>query len=331
MAPVKYISYAGGDGSAASLHLADGPVPLPAPGQILIQVHYAGVNRPDLMQRQGNYAPPPGASPILGLEVAGTVAALGEGVHDWQVGDALCALVPGGGYAEYCATPSRQALPIPAGLTLAQAASLPEVWFTVWANLVDLGKLRAGERLLVHGGSSGIGLAAIQLGRERGAEVIVTVGSPQKAQFCRDFGAHAAIDYRREDFAQSLQQLYGDESIDVVLDMIGAAYLQRNLRVLRRDGRLVLIALQQGSRGELDLRSVLARRLHITGSTMRPRSVEEKAAIRDALEREVWPALAAGRIRTHLHATFALAEASQAHALMESSRHIGKIVLAVRP
>jgi putative PIG3 family NAD(P)H quinone oxidoreductase len=321
---------AGSDRTAASLHIEQAPRPSPGPGQVLIEVHCAGVNRPDIMQRQGQYPPPPGASPILGLEVAGVIAALGEGVHDWKLGEAVCALVPGGGYADFCVTPAGQVLPLPGELTMAQAAGLPEVWFTVWANLVDLGKLTAGERLLVHGGSSGIGLAAIQLARELGAECVVTVGSAPKAQFCVGFGARAAIDYRREDFAARIHQLFGGEGVDVVLDMVGAPYLARNLQVLRRDGRLVFIAFQQGSRAELDLREVLTRRLHLTGSTMRPRSVAEKTAIRDALRQRIWPALADGRVRTHLHAIFPMQDAARAHELMERGEHIGKLVLQMR-
>ncbi len=248
--------------------------------------------------------------------MSGTIAALGEGVGEWQLGQAICALVPGGGYAEYCATPAGQVLPLPEGMTMAQAAGLPEVWFTVWANVVGLARLQSGERLLVHGGSSGIGLAAIQLARELGAEVVVTVGSNEKAQFCVAFGARAAIDYRQEDFVARLEQLYGSEGVDVVLDMIGAAYLERNLRVLRRDGRLVFIAFQQGSRADLDLRQLLARRLHLTGSAMRPRSVAEKTTIRDALRQRIWPALASGRVRSHVHATYPMEQAQQAHAVM---------------
>jgi putative PIG3 family NAD(P)H quinone oxidoreductase len=325
---VKYVAY-GADGTASSLHIADTAVPVPAAGQVLIRVHFAGINRPDIMQRQGLYPPPAGASPILGLEVAGVIAALGEGVQHWQVGQAVCALVPGGGYAEYCVTPAGQVLPVPDGLNLAQAASLPEVWFTVWANMVGLAQLASGERVLVHGGSSGIGLAAIQLARELGAEPVVTVGSREKAEFCVRFGAAAAIDYRHEDFVARLTELFGHESVDVVIDMIGAGYLARNLQVLRRDGRLVLIALQQGSRAQIDLGAILMRRLRLMGSTMRPRSIAEKTLIRDALRQRIWPAIAAGRVRTHLHASFPMADARQAHELMESSRHIGKIVLQI--
>lgn len=329
MPSMRYVSV-GADGSAQSLQIAEGPVPTPAAGQILIRVQYAGVNRPDVLQRQGGYAPPPGASPILGLEVAGTVAALGEGVTQWHSGDAVCALVPGGGYAQYCVTPERHALPIPRGLSMAEAAGLPEVWFTVWANVADLGALRAGERLLVHGGSSGIGLAALQLASHLGAQAIVTVGTAEKARFCLSYGASAAIDYHQEDFVARVLELTGNEGVDVILDMVGAPYLQKNLRVLRRDGRLVLIGFMQGSRTEIDLWSVISKRARLTGSTMRPRSIEEKAAIRDALLQNVWPGFEAGRLRTHLFATFPLAQAAQAHQLMESSRHIGKIVLQVR-
>ena len=326
---MRHIEY-GPDGSAESMRLAQGPAPEPAGGEILIEVNYAGVNRPDVLQRAGRYAPPPGASPILGLEVAGRVAALGAGVSEWRVGDRVAALVPGGGYAEYCTTPARHALPIPAGMSIAEAAGLPETWFTVWANLIDLGRLKPGERLLIHGGTSGIGLTAIQLARHVGVEAIVTVGSAEKARFCRDFGAAAAIDYHTEDFVARVRELTAGAGVDVVLDMVGGTYIRKNISVLRRDGRLVFIAFLQGSKSEVDFMPVMLNRLTITGSTMRPRSVEYKAAIRDALKREIWPALESGRLRTHLFATFPLAQATEAHRLMESSRHIGKIVLQVR-
>jgi len=326
---MRVVQY-GAEGTAESLHIAESAVPAPAHGEILIEVHYAGVNRPDILQRQGAYPPPKDASPILGLEVSGRVAALGADVDLWQIGDEVCALVPGGGYAEYCVTPARHALPIPAGLSLAEAASLPEVWFTVWANLVDLAHLRSGEHVLIHGGSSGIGLAAIQLAGHLQAQPIVTVGSEHKAQFCRDFGAVAAINYHQEDFAARTLELTGGEGVDVVLDMVGAAYLARNLQVLRRDGRLVLIGFLGGSRGELNLTPIMTRRLHVIGSTMRARTRVEKAAIRDELATEVWPAFASGRLRTHLHAILPLEQVAEAHRLMESSRHIGKIVLKVR-
>lgn len=326
---MKQIIY-GADGTPESMQVGEGAKPRPGPGEILIEVHFAGINRPDVLQRSGRYPPPPGASPILGLEVAGTVAALGEGVSEWKVSDRVTALVPGGGYAEYCVAPASHALPIPAGLDMAEAAALPETWFTVWANLVDLGRLKKGERLLVHGGSSGIGLTAIQLARHLGVASIVTVGSAEKAHFCRDFGAGHAINYREEDFAARVKEIAGGEGVDVVLDMVGAPYLQKNLSVLRRDGRLVLIAFLEGSKGEFDLMPVMLKRLVITGSTMRPRTLAEKEAIRDALLEHIWPEIASGSLRPHLHATFPLAEAGEAHRLMESSRHIGKIVLQVK-
>jgi putative PIG3 family NAD(P)H quinone oxidoreductase len=326
---MKVVDY-GPDGSAESLHLAEAPQPSPGRGEILIEVHYAGVNRPDVLQRRGLYAPPPSASPILGLEVAGRVAALGADVTQWRVGDEVCALTPGGGYAEFCVTSARHALSIPAGLSLAEAAGLPEVWFTVWANLVDLAQLRSGERVLVHGGSSGIGLAAIQLAGHLGAHPIVTVGGEEKAEFCRRFGAVAAINYHQEDFLARTLELTGGEGVDVVLDIVGPDYVERNLKVLRRDGRLIFIGFLTGSRAELNLMTLMSKRLRLTGSTMRPRTVEEKAAIRDALAAEVWPAFSSGRLKTHVHAVFPLAQVAEAHRLMESSRHIGKIVLQVR-
>ncbi|HEY1726283.1 MAG TPA: NAD(P)H-quinone oxidoreductase [Steroidobacteraceae bacterium] len=323
---MKYVDY-GPPGTPETLRVVEGPRPAPAAGEILIEVQYAGVNRPDIAQRMGRYPPPAGASPVLGLEVAGRVAALGAGSSEWRIGDRVCALVPGGGYAEYCVTPARHALPIPSGLKLAEAAGLPENWFTVWANLMDLAGMCRDERVLVHGGSSGIGLAAIQLARHVGARPIVTVGSDDKARFCRDFGAAEAINYRSEDFVQRVQAFTGGQGVDVVLDMVGGDYSAKNIGLLRRDGRLVCIAFLKGSRIELDLLPVMLKRLRITGSTMRPRSIEDKAAIRDALAHEVWPAFSAGTIRTHLHATFPLQQVADAHRLMESSRHIGKIVL----
>ncbi len=326
---MKYVSY-GAEGSAESMVLVDGPAPLAGPGEILIEVCWAGVNRPDLMQRAGRYPPPPGASPILGLEVAGRVAALGEGVSPWRLGELVTALVPGGGYAEYCLAPAAHALPIPEGMSLAEAACLPENWFTVWANLVELAHLSAGERLLVHGGASGIGLTAILLAKHLGAEVLVTVGSQEKAEFCRGFGASQAIDYRQGDFAEQVKEFTAGEGVDVVLDMVGGDYLQKDVGLLRRDGRLVLIAFLQGAKTRFDFLPVMLKRLVITGSTLRPRTLAEKANIAAALRREIWPQLGRGKCRPHLHASFPLARASEAHQLMESNRHIGKIVLEVR-
>ena len=326
---MRQIEY-GADGTPESMRIVEAPRPQPGPGEILIEVHFAGVNGPDLAQRQGRYPPPPGASPVLGLEAAGRVAEVGVGVSQWKVGDWVTALVPGGGYADYCVTSELHALPIPDGLTLAQAAGLPETWFTVWANLIDRGGLKAGERVLIHGGSSGIGLAAIGLARLVGAEPLVTVGNAEKAQFCRDFGAAVAIDYRQEDFVARVRQATDKEGVDVILDMVGGAYLQKDISVLKRDGRLLLIAFQQGSKVEFDFMPVMIKRLTITGSTMRPRSVDDKGRIRDALLREVWPALATGRTRTHLFGIYPLERVAEAHRVMESSRHIGKLVLQLR-
>jgi NADPH2:quinone reductase len=326
---MRQIAY-GPDASPDSMRIIEAERPKPGPGQILIEVHFAGVNGPDLMQRQGRYPPPPGASPVLGLEVSGTVAELGPGTSEWKVGDWVTALVPGGGYADYCLTSERHALPIPQGLTPAQAAGLPETWFTVWANLIDRAGLKAGERVLIHGGSSGVGLTAISLARLVGAEPLVTVGNAQKAQFCRDFGAEVAIDYRQEDFVARVKEVTGKEGVDVVLDMVGGDYLQRDVSVLKRDGRLVLIAFQLGSKVEFDFMPVMIKRLTITGSTMRPRTVDEKARIRDALRREVWPALASGRVRIHVFGIYPLEKVSEAHRIMESREHVGKLILQLR-
>jgi len=323
---MRYVDHGAG-GPPSVLAIATGPVPKMEDGDVLIRVAWAGVNRPDVLQRSGSYPPPPGASPILGLEVAGTVAALGEGVAEWKVSDRVTALVTGGGYAEYCVAPAAHALPIPDGLDLAQAAALPETWFTVWSNLFHGHEVPPGARLLVHGGAGGIGSTAVQLARHLGVECLVTVGSEEKARFCRDFGADHAINYREAEFVQQVKALTGGEGVDVVLDMVGAPYLQKNLSVLRRDGRLVLIAFLEGSKGEFDLMPVMLKRLTVTGSTMRPRSVAEKTAIRDALLQHIWPEIAAGRLLPHIHATFPLAQAGEAHKLMESSAHVGKIVL----
>jgi putative PIG3 family NAD(P)H quinone oxidoreductase len=327
---MKYIAHGAG-GDADCMTLAEGAAPQPAPGQILIEVVCAGVNRPDVLQRSGRYPAPLDASLVLGLEVAGRVAALGDGVTEWKVGDGVAALTPGGGYAEYCVAAASHALPIPAGMDFATAAALPETWFTVWANLVDLGHLKQGERLLVHGGSSGIGLVAIQLAKHLGVECIVTVGNDEKAGFCRSAGAAHAINYRNSDFADEVKRITSGAGVDVILDMVGAPYLQRNLASLRRDGRLVYVAFLEGSKGEADLMPVMLKRLTITGSTMRPRTLAEKTAIRDALAANIWPALARGELLPHLFARFPLAQAADAHRLMESSRHIGKIVLEVKP
>jgi putative PIG3 family NAD(P)H quinone oxidoreductase len=314
-------------GGPEVLVLATGPVPRPATGEVLIRVAAAGINRPDILQRTGNYPPPPGASPILGLEVSGTVVALGAEVTGWHEGDAVCALVAGGGYAEYCVAPAPQCLPVPKGVALVDAAGLPETFFTVWSNVFDRGRLAAGESFLVHGGSSGIGTTAIQLARAFGARVFATAGSPEKCAVCRDLGAERAIDYRQEDFVAVLKEATQGRGVDVILDMVGGPYVEKNLRSLALEGRLVQIAFLQGSKVTLDLAHLMMRRQTITGSTLRPRPVAEKAAIARNLRDKVWPLIEAGKVRPVIDRTFPLAEAAAAHRLMESSAHIGKILL----
>ena len=321
------ISEPGGPGVLAP---AEREVPEPGPGEVLVAVEAAGVNRPDVMQRQGLYPPPPGASDIPGLEIAGTVASLGDGVDTPAVGSRVCALVSGGGYAEYCAAPAPLCLPVPAGLDSVEAAALPETFFTVWTNVFDRARLAEGESLLVHGGSSGIGTTAIQLAKAFGATVYVTAGSKAKCDACLALGADAAINYRDEDFVERVGALTGGRGVDVVLDMIAGDYLTRNLKCLAVEGRLVIIAVQHGPKVEqINVLPVMLRRLTVTGSTLRPRSVEQKAAIAHALHAKVWPLLAAGTVRPVVHARFPLADAAGAHRLMESSEHVGKIVLAV--
>jgi NADPH2:quinone reductase len=313
-------------GGAEVLQLRRRPVPQPGPGEVLVRVVAAGVNRPDVMQRRGLYPPPPGASDIPGLEIAGEIVTVGEGVAGPVPGDKVCALVAGGGYAEYCTAAASLCLPVPEGLSLIEAGALPETFFTVWTNVFERSGLQPGESFLVHGGTSGIGTTAIQLAREFGAEVFATAGSPEKCAFCEGLGAKA-INYREEDFVERVQELTHGRGVDLILDMIGGPYLRRNLDSLATGGRLVLIAVQGGPKTEINLLPVLLRRLTITGSTLRPRSVPEKAGIAAALKREVWPLLEAKRVQPIIHATFPLAEAAEAHRLMESSRHIGKIVL----
>ena len=307
------------------------PVPVAQAGEVLIRVAAAGVNRPDLMQRAGSYPPPPGASDIPGLEVAGEVVSLGAGVESLIVGDRVCALVSGGGYAQYCAAPAPQCLAVPEGLSEVQGAALPETFFTVWTNVFDRGALRPGERLLVHGGSSGIGTTAIQLARELGSTVYATAGSEEKCAACRSLGAAGAFNYREEDFVARVREASGGAGVDVILDMVGGDYLARNLKCLAPGGRLVQIALLRGAKTEINLAPVMMKRLTLTGSTLRPRSVAEKASIAATLAERVWPLLAAGRVRPVMHSTFPLEAAADAHRLMESSAHIGKIVLEVPP
>ena len=314
-------------GGPEVLALTEQPVPQPMAGQILIEVAYAGVNRPDALQRAGAYAPPPSASPLPGLEAAGRVAAVGPGVSEWSVGDEVCALLPGGGYAGYVVTPAAHALPVPNGLGLKEAACLPETFFTVWTNVFERGGLKAGERFLVHGGSSGIGTTAIQLASAFGARVFATAGSAGKCAVCTELGAERAVNYRAEDFVEILR---AEGGADLILDMVGGDYLPRNVRALADDGRLVQIAFLSGPKVELNFAQVMARRLTITGSTLRPQSDLAKARIATALRERVWPLIAAGRVAPVMDSEYPLSEAAAAHARIESSGHVGKIVLKVR-
>jgi putative PIG3 family NAD(P)H quinone oxidoreductase len=316
-------------GGPEVLRPVERPVPVPAAGEILIAVAAAGVNRPDVVQRLGLYPAPPGASDLPGLEVAGTVAAVGEDVTGWQEGDRVCALIAGGGYAEFATAPAPQALPVPYDLDMVQAAGIPETYFTVWSNVFDRGHLADGESILIHGGSSGIGTTAIQLACAFGATAYVTVGNAEKARFCEELGAAKAINYREQDFVDEIKSLTDGAGVDVILDMVGGDYLPRNIRCLKADGRLLQIALMAGREGELDLGRLMTRRLTVTGSTLRPRSVETKGEIAKSLREKVWPLFEAGKIAPVIHRTFPLSEASRAHELMESSSHIGKIILTV--
>lgn len=326
---MRYIDHGKG-GHADCMTLAEGPVPAVKAGEVLIEVHYAGVNRPDVLQRSGSYPPPPGASPLLGLEVAGRIAAVAPDVTQWQVGDQVCALTPGGGYAEYCTAPAGHCLPIPSGLSLLEAASLPENFFTVWTNVFDRGRLKAGESMLVHGGSGGIGLTAIQLGKAFGATVYTTVGNAEKVAFCEKIGADVVLNYREQDFAAEIWTRTGKQGVNLILDMVGGPYIAKNLKSLALEGRLVQIAFLQESKVDIDCMPIMIKRLTFTGSTLRPRSVADKAAIANELRSKVWPLIEAGRIKPVVYETFTLAEAGRAHELMESSRHIGKIMLEVR-
>ncbi len=303
--------------------------PAPAPGEVLIRVMAAGVNRPDLLQVAGHYPPPAGTSDILGLECAGEIAQLGEGVGDWAVGDRVCALLTGGGYGEYATAPASQCLPLPAGLTFVEAASLPETYFTVWSNLFDRAKLQSGESLLVHGGTSGIGVAAIQIANSLGVHVMATAGSDEKCHACRDLGAELAVNYKTTDFVAEARAFGANNGVDVILDMVGGDYVPRNLEALAPDGRLVNIAFLKGAKAEIDLMVVMLKRLTLTGSTLRARDSAFKADIARSLKNHVWPLLENGRIQPVVHATFPLKAAEQAHKLMQSGAHIGKIVLEV--
>lgn len=316
-------------GGPEVLQAVDRPRPPLQPGEVLIRVEAAGVNRPDIMQRQGKYPPPPGASDLPGLEVAGEIVEV-QGESGWRVGDRVCALVAGGGYAEYCAAPAPQCLPIPAGMDAMTAAAIPETYFTVWTNLFQRGGLLAGERVLVHGGTSGIGSTAIQLARAFGATAFATAGTDEKCDACRRLGAAEAINYRTRDFVEAIRELTNGEGVDVVLDIIGGDYLPRNIECLRLHGRVLQVGLIGGSRSSINLRSILQNRLTLTGSTLRPRTVEEKGAIARELEMKVWPLLERGEVRPAVHATFPLRDAARAHQLLESGEVIGKIVLTVQ-
>jgi len=305
------------------------PLPSPKPNEILVKVAAAGVNRPDVLQRMGLYAVPPDASDLPGLEIAGEVAVCGSAVTMWKAGDKVCALVHGGGYAEYCVAPEVQALPAPKGLSLVEAASLPETFFTVWSNVFDRAGLKPGETLLVQGGSSGIGVTAIQMARAMGNRVFATAGSDEKCAACVKLGAEKAINYRTQDFAAEVKAATGGKGVNVILDMVGGDYVPKELKCLADEGRLAFIAFLRGPKTELDINELMRRRLTLTGSTLRPRPVEFKGAIANSLRERIWPLIEAGKIKPVLYRTFPLAEASEAHRLMESSQHVGKIVLTV--
>lgn len=316
-------------GGAEAMKLGTRPVPKPAAGEVLIRVAFAGVNRPDIVQRAGHYPPPPGATDLLGLEVSGTVVALGEGAAGWALGDRVCALTPGGGYAEYCVTPAAHCLPIPAGFGMDAAAALPEACFTVWHNVFQRGRLQAGETFLVHGGSSGIGTTAIQLAKQFGARVVTTAGSPEKCKACEELGADLAINYREKDWVEAVKEFAGKKGVDLILDMVGGDYVQKNLSVLAWDGRLVNIAFLKGAKVELNLGLFMIKRQTLTASTLRAQSDNSKTKIAQELRDQVWPLIDAAKIKPLIYREFPLSEAAGAHTLMESSAHIGKIMLLV--
>jgi NADPH2:quinone reductase len=316
-------------GGPEVLRIAEAPKPAPKPNEIVVKVAASGVNRPDVLQRMGHYPVPPGASPLPGLEIAGEVAELGAAVKLWQRGDKVCALVNGGGYAEYCAVPETQALPVPRGLSMAQAASLPETCFTVWANVYDRGRLAPGETLLVQGGTSGIGVTAIQMAAATGNRVYATAGSDEKVAACVKLGAEKAYNYKTQDWVAEVRAATGGKGVNVILDMVGGDYVPRELKCLADEGRLVFIAYLRGARSELDIDAVMRKRLTISGSTLRPRSAEFKAYLARNLREKIWPLIDAGRIKPQVYKTFPLVQAGEAHRLMESSQHIGKIILTV--
>lgn len=318
-------------GAPEAMQVAEGSLPAAGAADVLIQVAYAGVNRPDVAQRLGRYNPPAGASPVMGLEASGTVVAAGKDVKQWKPGDQVCALTPGGGYAEYVAVPAAHCLPIPRGLGLLEAGALPENFFTVWVNAFETMKLKRGDTFLVHGGSSGIGLTAIQLARAFGATVFTTAGSDEKTAFCRQMGAHHAFNYRTQDFETEIAAIAGKGGIDVILDMVAGDYIHRNLRLLATEGRLGFIAFLQGSKAEVDFARLMLKRQTITGSTLRARPDAQKTAIARSLLDKVWPLIERGEVKPVIHEVFPLEKVADAHRLMESSRHIGKIMLEVAP
>jgi putative PIG3 family NAD(P)H quinone oxidoreductase len=326
---MRYVAHgAGGDPDV--LHIAEMPVPAPGPADVLIAVHYAGVNGPDIIQRKGRYPPPPGASPVIGLEVSGTVAAVGADVTEWKAGDAVCGLAPGGGYAEYCVIPAAHCLPLPIGFDFAHAAGIPENFFTVYTNVIERGRLAKGETILIHGGSGGIGYSAIQVAKAWGATVIATVGNAAKAQFARSVGADHVIDYREQDFAVVAREI-SPKGVDVILDMVGGEYFKKNLGLLALEGRLVQIAFQQGSKiADLDLMPIMMRRLTLTGSTLRAQPASSKARIAAGLREKLWPMFADGRLRVIVHKVFPFQDVVEAHRTMESGTHFGKLLLRVR-
>jgi putative PIG3 family NAD(P)H quinone oxidoreductase len=325
---MKYVDMVA-PGGPEVLQLKEADAPVPRSGEVLIKVAAAGVNRPDVLQRSGAYPPPAGASPILGLEVAGEVVALGKGCHLWHTGDKVCALANGGGYAEFLTVPETQSLPIPKGLDMAEAAGLPETCFTVWSNVFDRAGLKAGESFLVHGGSSGIGTTAIQMARGLGARVFATAGSDEKCKVCQQLGAEIAVNYQQQDFVEVLLAETNGNGVDVILDMVGGDYIARNVKVAAMEGRIVNINYVRGSKVEIDFRPVMMKRLTLTGSTLRPQSTEAKAAIARSLQERVWPLIEAGHMKPHVAKVFPLSEAAAAHRFMESGAHIGKIILAV--
>ncbi len=325
---MHYIDHGRG-GPASCLKLASAPLPQLKDGEVLIKVAYAGVNRPDIFQRMGVYPPPPGASPTLGLEVAGTIVEKASDVMLWKTGDCVCALTPGGGYAQYCTAPAEHCLPVPDGLSLAEAAALPENYFTVWSNVFERGSLKSGEIFLAHGGAGGIGYTAIQLAKAFGATVFTTVAGAKQIETVKKLGADVILDYATQDWAKEIGDQVGLRGIDCILDFVGGSYISKNLKLLARNGRLVQIAFMQGAKVELDCLPILTKNLTVTGSMLRPRSVEEKAAIARALRQNVWPLFAKKKLTVMISNIFPLSEAANAHALMESSGHIGKIVLKV--